>query len=435
MGTGWRFFIRPKMRADTSGRDADPLLESLDWKVGMAFSEIFPDVVETAAQVGSSPPIGRRETLALLESASEGDDLSAHEIVALLNGLSEPANARVVLEFSREYARPRDDEILLLPPLYFSSICENKCSYCDFSKGDGVRLDHAEFGEEVDALLGFGYRSIELVSSQDPELFVRSPSFDLDDQRFDVTATAQYFDILSRRLGDEGGGMITSNIPPVCTAGFERLKASGLDCFLAWLETFDPYQYSRLHVNTGPKGNQSFRLDSFDRAKEAGIEHVAGAFLKGLHDWRKEEVILYLFDQYLKSRWGRGFSIIGSPRVKGRFLGSMTIREHAVSDEEYELNIALDRVLFDGVLWLQTRETFEFNRHLINTYGGGVVLTLTSCTAPGGYSKPAQGKPQFPVFKQSLEEAAVMLEEDGFRVRFAWDSGDLTASQRVNGRG
>jgi 2-iminoacetate synthase len=401
----------------------------------MAFSEVFPEIVEQAALVGSSSPIDQRTTLELLEKAGERENLSHQEIVALLNGLSEPANARTVLEFSREYVRPREDEILLLPPLYISSICENKCSYCDFSTENGVRLDHDQFCEEVEALLGMGYRSVELVSSQDPELFVRANSFDMDDQHFDVAETARYFEILGGRLTDVGGGMITSNIPPVCTPGFEELKASGLDCFLAWLETFDPGQYSRLHVNTGPKGNQSFRLDSFDRAKEAGIEHVAGAFLKGLHDWRKEEVILYLFDQYLKSRWGRGFSIIGSPRIKGRFLGSMAIRKHAVSDEEYELNIALDRVLFDGVLWLQTRETFDFNRHLINTYGGGVVLTLTSCTAPGGYSKPAQGKPQFPVFKQSLEEAAVMLEEDGFRVRFAWDSEDLTTSQRANGRG
>ena len=402
----------------------------------MTFSEVFPGFVEEAAQVGSISPIGERETLTLLEKAGEGESLAAQEIVALLNGLSEPANAHIVLEYSREYARPREDEILLLPPLYFSSICENKCSYCDFAAGNGgVRLDHAEFREEVDALLGMGYRSIELVSSQDPELFVHEDRFSRDDQRFDVTNTARYFEILGERLADDGGGMITSNIPPVCTQGFEKLKASGLDCFLAWLETFDPDQYSRLHVNTGPKGSQDFRLDSFDRAKKAGIEHVAGAFLKGLHDWRKEEVILYLFDRHLKSRWGRGFSIIGSPRVKGRFLGSKTIREHAVSDEEYELNIALDRVLFDGVLWLQTRESFDFNRRLINTYGGGVVLTLTSCTAPGGYSKPAAGKSQFPVFKQSLEGAASELEEDGFQVRFAWDSTDLTASQRTNGHG
>jgi 2-iminoacetate synthase ThiH len=398
----------------------------------VVFSEIFPGLVETAAEIGTSAPIGRRETLELLERAGGGKSLGAGEIVALINGLSEPANARTVLEYSRDYARPLDTEILLLPPLYVSSICENKCAYCDVSLGNGVRLAHGEFAQEVDALLEMGYRSIELVSSQDPELFVREDPFDPYDQRFDVSGSAEYFAILDDRLAAAGGGMITSNIPPVCTEGFGVLKTAGLECFLVWLETFVPDQYSRLHVDTGPKGNQSFRLDSFDRAREAGIEHVAGAFLKGLHDWRKEEVILYLFDRYLKSRWGRGFSIIGSPRVKGRFMGSMAIREHAVSDEEYELNIALDRVLFDGVLWLQTRESFDFNRRLINTFGGGVILTLTSCTAPGGYSRPAQAASQFPVFKQNLEQATAVLEQDGFTVRYAWGSTDLDAAHRTN---
>lgn len=396
------------------------------------FSEIFPDLVETAAQVGTTAPISRSETVELLEKAGGGKGLDAGETVALLNGLSEPANARTVLEYSRDYARPLDAEILLLPPLYFSSICENRCAYCDFSLGNGVRLDHQEFADEVHALLEMGYRSLELVSSQDPALFLREDPFDPYDQRFDVSGSAEYFTILRDLLTAAGGGMITSNIPPVCTQGFEVLKRAGLDCFLVWLETFDPLQYSRLHVDTGPKGNQSFRLDSFDRAREAGIQHVAGAFLKGLHDWRKEEVILYLFDRYLKSRWGRGFSIIGSPRVKGRFMGSMAIREHAVSDEEYELNIALDRVLFDGVLWLQTRESFDFNRRLINTFGGGVILTLTSCTAPGGYSRPAQAASQFPVFKQNLEQATALLEQDGFTVRYAWGSTDLDAAHRTN---
>ena len=396
----------------------------------MAFSDVLTDCVEQAALIGSSPPIGQKETVDLLEKAGTGCRLGGSEIVGLLNGLSEPANVRTVLDFSKEYARPHADEILVLPPLYFSSVCENKCSYCDFSVNNGVRLNHGEFREEVDALLALGYRSIELVSGQDPELFVRDSPFDLMDQRFRVDRLTPYFAILGERLAAEGGGMITSNIPPVCGRSFEQLRSAGLDCFLAWLETFDPGQYSRFHSSNDPKGNQAFRLDAFDRAKQAGVEHVAGAFLKGLYDWRKEEAALYFLDQYLKERWGRGFSIIGSPRVKGRFLGSMTIREHGVSDEEYELNIALDRVLFDGVLWLQTREQFEFNRRLVNTYGGGIVMTLTCSTAPGGYSKPSRGNSQFPVFPSELEKAVHALQEDGFSVRFGWDSCDLTSFQR-----
>ena len=397
----------------------------------MTFSQHLPEYIEAAAQIGRRPLIAPSETRYLLVKATEPEGLTVDEIVVLLNGLEDRENARVVLDFSREYSRPRDGEVFLLPPLYFSSICENKCAYCDFSTGGGVRLSHGEFGREVKTLVGMGYRSIELVSSQDPELFVRETPFDPADQKFELSGVVRYFEILKEEITNGGRGMITSNIPPVCTSGFRDLKEAGLDCFLVWLETFDPEKYERLHVGSGPKSDQACRLDSFERALDAGIEHMAGGFLKGLADWRREEAILYLLDRHLKKHRGRGFSIIGSPRVKGRFLGSMVIQDSLVSDEDYELNIALDRVLFDGVLWLQTRERFEFNRHLIRTYGGGVVLTLTSSTAPGGYSKPAEGHSQFPVHTQDHVDAVSELAEDGFAVRYAWDAADLSGCQRI----
>ena len=226
--------------------------------------------------------------------------------------------------------------------------------------------------------------------------------------------------------------MLTTNIPPLDVASLRTLKESGLDCFLVWQETFNPDQYARLHVKHGPKANQGFRLDSMENSLIAGIEHLAGAFLKGLYDWRKEEVVLYLLDRYLKTTRGRGLSIIGSPRIKGRFAGSHAIEPYRVSDADYELNVALDRVLFDGILWLQTRESLEFNVRLMRRFGAGVILTLVSSTAPGGYASPAAARPQFPVFKQDLDTSVQRLEQSGFSARFAWDANVLTSFQRVH---
>ena len=394
------------------------------------FSESLPGILELAAVVGTQPPLSRAGTAELADKAAAGESLSRDEIFSLMNGLSEPANAEVVLDRARSQRRPNDDQLLLLPPLYFSSICENTCAYCDFSLGGGTRLSTSGFQKEVEALMKLGYRSIELVSSQDPELYVHCEAFDLDDQRFDLNGAAHYFQILRSSLGNHGSGMITSNIPPVDTDSFRVLRDAGLDCYLVWLETFDTTQYRRLHSRYGPKGNQAYRVDSFERARAAGIEHVAGAFLKGLAEWRREELVLYLFDRYLKDRFGRGFSIIGSPRVKGRFLRSGAIRQFNMSDEEYELNIALDRLLFDGILWLQTRESFDLNRRLINSFGGGVILTLTSSTAPGGYAAPAEVASQFPIYKQNLDAAVEVLRDDGFDVRFSWNAEHLAACQR-----
>lgn len=405
-------------------------LPDLIESTAVSFSESVDAYSKPVQGIGTHPVIGTRETEELLVKAMGPAGLEGDEIVELLNGLSDPANAQLVLDVSRSTRRPRDREVFLLPPLYFSSICENCCAYCDFSTGGGVRLTLDEFNDEVNSLLAMGYRSIELVSSQDPELFVRCGDYDPADQRFDLSGVVRYFESLRRAISANGDGMITSNIPPVCTKGFTELKSAGLDCFLIWLETFDPDQYARLHVGPGPKAHQAFRLDAFDRAFAAGIEHVAGGFLKGLHDWRKEEAVLYLLDRYLQDRWGRGFSIIGTPRVKGRFLGSMMIADTVVDDNAYELNIALDRLLFDGILWLQTRESFELNRRLINAFGGGVILTLTCCTAPGGYSRPAEAPVQFPSFSENHRQTVAQLEQDGLTVRYAWNAHDLARCRR-----
>lgn len=388
------------------------------------FSEKINDLVKKSEELGKSNKIKERELLNLLEKCSTGESLEIEEIFQLINATFDEKNREMIIDFSINYRRPRDKEILLLPPLYFSNICENNCLYCNFSS-KGIRLSYEEFLEELNTLLDMGYRSIELVSSQDPELYIHEKGFNLENQIFNIEKVIRYFEITHERLKEAGGGMITSNIPPVDYKSFQKLKSAGLDCYLIWLETLNPAQYSKLHYKKGPKSNQAFRIDSLETAIQAGINHVAGAFLKGLYDWRKEEIILYMFDKYLKEKYGKGFSIIGTPRLKGKFTKSKLVKKYQVPDSEYELNIALDRILFDGILWLQTRESFSLNRYLINKFGGGVILTLTSCTSPGGYYKPPKSHSQFPVYKQDLKESVSILKDDGFTVHFSWDSNTL----------
>ena len=296
-----------------------------------------------------------------------------------------------------------------------------------------MRLDLEEFEREFSFLVGLGFRSIELVSSQDPVIFLHSDDFSITEQRYHTEALLPYVRRAAAILREHGGGMLTTNIPPLDVESLRELRESGLDCFLVWQETFNPAQYRKLHLVDGPKGNQGFRLHSMENSVAAGIRHLAGAFLKGLYDWRKEEAVLYLFDRYLKGKNGRGLSIVGSPRIKGTFAESASIQGYRVSDEEYELNIALDRVLFDGILWLQTREPFDFNLKLMQRFGAGVILTVLSSTAPGGYSASTTAGAQFPVFKQDLDRSVRQLEESGFSVHFAWDEQRLREFQRTKG--
>ncbi|MBN2199174.1 MAG: radical SAM protein [Candidatus Aminicenantes bacterium] len=393
------------------------------------FGDVFRRYLHWADKVGTEDGLSGAQTLSLIEKCVRSPDLDPEEIAALLSAASEEENRKVILDFAARYKRPHNREILLLPPLYFSSICENRCQYCDFS-ASGKRLSLEEFRREFRALLKRGYRSIELVSGQDPGLFVHRKPFDLSRQAYDIEGAAAYFRIAREELDQNGGGMVTSNIPPVDGESLGRLRDNGLDCYLSWVETFDPAQYARLHNPRGPKINQAFRLNAYERAREAGIPHVAGAFLKGLSDWKKEEFLLYFLDSHLRRKTGRGFSIIGTPRIKGSFCSSPLISGTAMSDDDYELNIALDRILFDGILWLQTRETPSLNRSLINRYGGGIILTPDCSTAPGGYSRPTSATPQFPVYRQNVKTAVGRLEADGFEVRYAWDAGTLASFRR-----
>ncbi len=399
------------------------------------FSAHIDAVAELAESVGLAKPPSWNSLRSLLEKAAAGVRLSPPEIVAVLDGTRDADSAGRIKEMAAALARPHDREILLLPPLYISSVCENRCSYCEFGAG-GVRLSLDDFATEMNALLDQGYRSIELVSGQDPALFShhREEEWAAGDQWFEVETGAGYFSLARDLIRERGGGMLTSNVPPVDRKGMARLREAGLDCFLVWQETFNPGQYSRLHFKRGPKFDQAFRLDALQRARDGGIPHTAGAFLKGLYDWRKEEVALYLFDAYLKEATGRGLSIIGTPRLKGRAVKSVLVRDFMVSDEDYELNIALDRILFDGIHWLQTRESVAMNLRLIETYGGGVILTLLSSTAPGGYGAPARGNPQFPVHKQDIALSVEALQARGFRVHFDWRAETLEAFQKSRAR-
>jgi 2-iminoacetate synthase len=393
------------------------------------FSRQLPRWLQMAAVLDRATPPSPAVVTGLLEKAARGLILDAEEMTALLAGTRNDRSRRTILEFARHYRRPHDREILLLPPLYFSSICENRCKYCSFS-ADGSRLSLEEFGREVDALIGMGYRSIELVSSQDPAIYLKHAGFHPQRQRFRIHEVAKYFDLLHSRIGAQGGGMITSNIPPLDVTSMKRLRKAGLDCFLIWLETLHPDQYRRLHHAEGPKADHAFRLNSFERAFQAGMPHVAGAFLKGLYDWRHDAFLFYRLDAYLKEKYGHGFSIIGTPRLKGAFMKSRLVRDFQVSDPDYELNLALDRVLYDGILWQQTRESANRNRRFMQRYGAGVILTLTSCTAPGGYSAPPRARAQFPVHKQNLAQEVRRLEDLGFRLHFNWNSDTLTQFQR-----
>ncbi|MCX6707009.1 MAG: hypothetical protein NT001_02605, partial [Candidatus Woesearchaeota archaeon] len=153
-----------------------------------------------------------------------------------------------------------------------------------------------------------------------------------------------------------------------------------------------------------------------------------GTFLKGLYDWRTEETMLCSLDRNLKDEFGKGFSIIGTPRYKGKTFRA--IASYTQSDHEYMLNVALNLLIYNGVIWLQTREPWELNKNMIDTFGGGFIFTLDCSTAPGGYAEKPKGHQQFPVHLYRPGMITSKLNEKGIELVYGWGKKELEEMQK-----
>jgi 2-iminoacetate synthase len=364
-----------------------------------------------------------KQVTEILEKRLSGQKLTEREAVTLIRASDISPFDEKIISAASQLERPRKNEVFVLPPLYISSSCVNACTYCNFH-GKGKSLSLNEFEDEFRWLVDSGHRSIELVFGQDPKMFVPETNFDGKDQRYDVTKVAEYFQKAKQILDQNGGGMLTINAPAVDELSYHKLKNAGLDVMLLWQETFNPMRYQKLHPGNTPKSFQDYRLNVYDRARNAGMEHIAGTFLKGLYDWRVEEQMLCHLDRDLYERQGRGFSMIGTPRIKN-------FEKYHVSDEDYILNIALDLLIYSGPLWLQTRESWELNSKIYDQFGGGFIQTIDTSTAPGGYAKLGKGKAQFPVHPYQRNVIEKSLMQKGINTVYSWNVQDLSSIQRV----
>jgi len=85
---------------------------------------------------------------------------------------------------------------------------------------------------------------------------------------------------------------IILNIPPQTLDGFKimrkAVKKTSIQ-FRVFQETYNKEQYGKVHI-AGPKSNYEFRIESQERALEAGFDNVGLGALFGLHKFPIEEI-------------------------------------------------------------------------------------------------------------------------------------------------
>ena len=291
-------------------------------------------------------------------------------------------------------------------PLYLSSFCTNRCSYCGFSADNRIErrlLTLAEAEAEAMLLHRRGFNHILLVSGEAP-----------------ARLGMDYLEKLALLLRPRFAA-ISIEVQPLATGEYARLFAAGITSVAIYQETYDRDTYAKVHLS-GQKCDFDFRLDTPARAAAAGMREVGIGALLGLSDWRAEGLALGMHLAWLRKNFWRTGLTVSFPRLRpaaGEFQPLCTVAEKDLSHLVFALR------LFDpdvGII-LSTREEARYRNGMIGL--GPTRYSAGSCTAPGGYSNPEISGEQFAIGDhRTIDEVCAAIKLKGFDpVRKDWDAG------------
>ena len=306
--------------------------------------------------------------------------------------------------------------VFVIVPIYVTSICQENCLYCNFragNKGVGVerkRLTDDELEEEALYLIEQkGLRVLELVYSSDPKMR--------------VDAMCRHVELLRRLLDKHGGGLVGISAEAFDESEYRRLVNAGLCWSVVWQETYDKSRYAALHPGRAKKSNFEYRLDCYEHMLAAGVEHVGIGVLSGLADWKQDWAMLLLHEEYLRKNYGKGATILGTPRLKTAPGAVFQESPFTPTRQEFLTAVALHNIFSPTTVpFVSTREDWDLCVELAK--GGGCLFTLNCSTTPGGYSLHHAGC-QFATHSYDAPIYSSMLKSEGLEPVFHWSAGDL----------
>jgi 2-iminoacetate synthase len=269
---------------------------------------------------------------------------------------------------SQSLTRQRFGRVIrLFAPLYLSNECINNCTYCGFSRDNPINrvtLSVDEVLAEARSLMSQGFRNILLVAGEHPK-FVSNG----------------YLENCIRALHQEIPS-VSLEVGPMEATDYRPLVEAGADGLVVYQETYDRNIYADLHT-AGPKRNFDWRLETPERAYEAGFRRLGIGALYGLADWRMEAISVAAHASYLLRNCWKSQLTISLPRLRpcaGEFqpLTQVTDRDLA------QLICAFRLFLPDAGLVLSTRESSKLRDGLIPL--GITLISAGSHTEPGGYT-------------------------------------------------
>jgi 2-iminoacetate synthase len=278
-------------------------------------------------------------------------------------GLLEEMSRRSQLLTRQRYGRV----IRLFAPLYLSNECINNCKYCGFSRDNPilrVTLSTEEIIREGRALKEQGFRNVLLVAGEHPK-FVSNG----------------YLAESTRALHQEIPS-VSLEVGPMETDEYRPIVEAGADGLVVYQETYDRGLYAEMHT-AGPKRNFDWRLETPERAYNAGFRRLGIGALFGLADWRYEALSVAAHAQYLLKHCWKSSVTISLPRLRpcaGEFQPLTNLGDRELA----QLICAFRLLLPDVGLVLSTREPARLRDGLIPL--GITLISAGSHTEPGGYT-------------------------------------------------
>jgi len=312
----------------------------------------------------------------VFRTADRGRGLVAEDAASLF-AAARDRNRRIEIQAAANRVRARfaAPSVEFVIPVYLTSYCRNECLYCGYRQSNSiaerVRLNPEEFEKQLDLILSWGHRQIELVLSDDPE--------------FGPETVARYVAATRRKLDALGGGVVALCSPVYQQEDYVRLRDAGLNWVVEWQETYHRPHFDRWHFAGSPKRNYESRLDLWDRVIAAGITKIGMGVLLGLYDFHYDALAAIEHGNYLRRTYGIEPHALGIPRLKPArgVLASQKPNRFSVSDDDFRLVVSVYHMAFPtSRLFFNTRESYDLN---ISMVAAGDLFTVDCETLPGAY--------------------------------------------------
>jgi 2-iminoacetate synthase len=350
-----------------------------------------------------------RQPQEIIRTADQKGCLEAEDAASLFSAARDQAcREEIQAAANRIRTRWATKTVEFIIPVYLTSFCQNECLYCGYRQSnpiaERVRLSQEDFDKQLDLILSWGHRQIELVLSDDPE--------------FGPEMVARYIAVTRRKLDTLGGGLVALCSPVYKQEDYVRLREAGLDWVVEWQETYHRPHFDRWHYGTSPKRAFESRLDLWDHVIAAGITRIGMGVLLGLYDFRHDALAVIEHGNYLRRTYGIEPHALGIPRLKPArgVLASQKPNRFSVSDDDFRLAVSAYHMAFPtSRLFFNTRESYNLNISLVSA---GDLFTVDCETLPGAYLRrhlPGQfSTHDYP----PRREVAATLERRGLAVQY-----------------